>query len=145
MNKKRRLIVRSTVLSAIAAALLYTFYMNFFSEQEVVAEGDQAINFVLQNLEGERVELADYEGQGVFLNFWGTFCPPCEREMPYMENQYQVFKDQGVEILAVNVNESELVVQRFVSRHNLTFPILLDKGNNIVDAYGIGLCLQRCS
>ncbi len=89
-------------------------------------------------MEGEQVELADYEGQGVFLNFWGTFCPPCEDEMPYMENQYEVYEDQGVEILAVNVGESDLVVDRFVSRHALTFPILLDEDQAVLDHYGVG-------
>ena len=40
-------------------------------------------------MEGKEHKLSDYKGQGVFLNFWGTYCKPCEYEMPYMENQYQ--------------------------------------------------------
>ncbi|SDJ13130.1 AhpC/TSA family protein [Alteribacillus bidgolensis] len=85
-------------------------------------EGDIEPNFQLETLEGETVELNDYRGQSVFLNFWGTYYPPCEEEMPYMENQYQEYKDKGVEILAVNVGESELAVERFVDRHPLSFP-----------------------
>ena len=88
-------------------------------------------------MDGERVELDDYKGQGVFLNFWGTFCPPCEDEMPYMEDQYQAYQDENVEILAVNVGESELTIDRFVDRHQLNFPILMDENRDVLDQYGV--------
>ncbi len=92
MSKKRkRLYFRTSFLSIIGVLLGYIFYSNFFqNENTLVAEGDIAPNFQLETLEGETVELNDYRGQGVFLNFWGTYCPPCEEEMPYMDNQYQV-------------------------------------------------------
>ncbi|PSL50995.1 peroxiredoxin [Salsuginibacillus halophilus] len=137
-RKKRRFIMRVSILSILAVAVGYVFYSNFFqAEATSISEGEEAPNFALHNMEGERVELADYEGQGVFLNFWGTFCPPCEREMPYMENQYQAYQDEGVEILAVNVGESRLTIDRFVDRHNLTFPVLMDEGEDVKDHYGI--------
>ncbi|MGO4888251.1 thiol-disulfide oxidoreductase ResA [Anaerobacillus sp. MEB173] len=136
--KQKRLMIRTIVLLIIVAALGYTFYTNFFSEtKELVNVGDEAPNFVLTDLDGNRVELADLKGQGVFLNFWGTYCPPCEKEMPYMEKLYQIYKDQGVEILAVNVDEPRLTVERFVQRHKLTFPILMDEGLNVINAYGV--------
>lgn len=139
-NKKRkRFVMRSSILGAIVILLGYVFYTNFISDEKtLIREGDIAPNFVLTNLEGETVELEDYRGQGVFLNFWGTYCPPCEREMPYMDSQYQEFKDRGVEILAVNVGESDLVTERFVKRHNLSFPILKDPNKSVVDYYGVG-------
>lgn len=131
--------MRSSILGAIAILLGYVLYANFIAEEKtLIQEGDIAPNFVLTTLEGEKVELEDYRGQGVFLNFWGTYCPPCEKEMPYMDNQYQVFKDRGVEILAVNVGESELVTERFVNRHDLSFPILRDPNRSVVDYYGVG-------
>ncbi|RSL32305.1 thiol-disulfide oxidoreductase ResA [Salibacterium salarium] len=140
MSKKRnRLIMRSSILGVIAVALGYVFYTNFMSGQETdVHEGEVAPNFVLQNMDGEEVELEDLRGKGVFLNFWGTYCPPCEDEMPHMEKQYEKYKDRGVEILAVNVGESDLAVERFVNRYDLTFPVLLDENKDVLDHYGIG-------
>ncbi|WP_078553201.1 thiol-disulfide oxidoreductase ResA [Bacillus alkalicellulosilyticus] len=135
--KQKRLLVRSSILCVIAAALLYTFYSNFIADKSVVKVGEEPVNFIVTTLDGEQIELRDLRGQGVFLNFWGTYCPPCEKEMPYMESLYEVYKDQGVEIIALNVNEPELTVQRFVDRLDLTFPIALDKGDKIVRAYGI--------
>jgi peroxiredoxin len=137
MSKKNRLVMRTAILLLLLSAIGYTLYTNFFATKEIVSVGDQAPNFVLTDLEGNEVMLSDLKGKGVFLNFWGTWCKPCEREMPYMQNQYQVFKDQGVEILAVNIQETNVAVERFINRHGLTFPILLDKNDQVRQAYGI--------
>ncbi|MBB6449674.1 peroxiredoxin [Geomicrobium halophilum] len=137
-RKRRRLWMRTAVLITLAVVVSYVFYTNFVHTEEVVSEGDQAPNFTLINMDGERVELADYEGQGVFLNFWGTYCPPCEEEMPYMEDQHQAYLDDDVEILAVNVGESELTIDRFAERLQLTFPILMDENGDVMDHYGVG-------
>jgi peroxiredoxin len=100
--------------------------------------GDEAPNFILNDLNGEEIELESLRGQGVFLNFWGTYCPPCEKEMPYMESQYQIYKDQGIEIVAVNVDEPELSVKKFVERvGGLSFPVVIDRGGNVLDAYNV--------
>lgn len=136
--KKNRLIIRTVILLILAGALGYTLYANFFSSQERVKVGDTAPNFVLEDLDGNVYELESYRGKGVFLNFWGTYCKPCEREMPYMENQYKQFKDQGVEILAINVDEAPIVIKNFVERHNLTFPVPVDDGSQVLHAYGAG-------
>lgn len=135
--KEKRLMLRSAILIVIVIALGYTFYMNFFVDQSAVRAGDKAVNFVSTDLEGQRIELDDYMGQGVMINFWGTYCPPCEKEMPVMEKLYQEYKDQGIEIIAINVNEAEAVVRPFVARHKLTFPVVIDRGMRISDAYGI--------
>ncbi|WP_216830415.1 thiol-disulfide oxidoreductase ResA [Alkalihalobacterium elongatum] len=135
--KQRRLIIRSSILAIITIAIGYTFYINFFSDQSVVRAGDKAKNFVVADLAGEPIELRELEGKGIFLNFWGTFCPPCEKEMPIMEELYHEYKDQGIEIIALNVDESDLVVQTFVDRYQLSFPVAIDKGRKITEGYGI--------
>lgn len=135
--KKKRLLMRSIVLVLLAFALGYTIYSNFFTSNEKISVGDQAPDFVLTDLEGNKHQLSEYRGKGVFLNFWGTWCKPCEKEMPYMDNQYKIFKDQGVEILAVNVSEPELVVKQFVAKHELTFPVLIDNNDQVLNAYGV--------
>lgn len=136
--KKKRLLMRSIILILLIGALGYTLYSNFFVSKEKVKEGSKAPDFVLTDLEGNEHQLSDYKGKGVFLNFWGTWCKPCEREMPYMDNQYEYYKNQGVEVLAVNIAESNIAVQSFVNKHDLTFPILLDKDRQVLNAYGVG-------
>ncbi|MBH0157148.1 MAG: thiol-disulfide oxidoreductase ResA [Bacillota bacterium] len=137
--KKNRFIYRSLILGVFVLVIGYTLYINLFKEKNsLVQVGDQAPNFVLKDLNGKSVKLSDYRGKGVFLNFWGTWCKPCEREMPYMERQYQKYKDQGVEILAVNIAESNVSVKNFVDRYHLSFPIPMDKDREVTKAFGIG-------
>lgn len=137
--KKKRLLTRTIILLLLGSAVAYTLYANFTKEDvKKVVIGQKAPDFVLVDMNGEQHRLSDYEGQGVFLNFWGTYCKPCEKEMPYMDNQYKQFKDKGVQTLAVNVSESELSVQKFIDRHNLSFPVVIDKDGRVQTAYGIG-------
>jgi peroxiredoxin len=137
MKKKKRKFFRATLLLIMFSAVGYTLYLNFGKDKAVVQAGSIAPDFKLETLEGKSVKLSDYRGQGVFLNFWGSWCKPCEKEMPYMENQYQAFKDQGIEILALNIGESNFIAQKFVEEHNLSFPILMDRDREITQLYGI--------
>lgn len=136
--KKKRLVMRSLILVVMLAAVIYTLYANFTRDKVgALAVGDKAPDFVLSDMEGNKHQLSDYQGKGVFLNFWGTWCKPCEREMPYMNNQYKVYKDQGVEILAVNVGEPDFSINKFVQKHKLVFPILKDTNNDVMTLYNI--------
>jgi len=61
------------------------------------------------------------------LNFWATWCPPCREEKPTMEQLYQQKKDDGLVILAINVEENpHQVVSQYLLQHSYSFPILLD-------------------
>ncbi|RHW41207.1 thiol-disulfide oxidoreductase ResA [Neobacillus notoginsengisoli] len=137
--KKKRLAIRTVILVLLAAAVAYTLYASLTKEKRSRAGvGEIAPDFVLMDLDGTKHRLSDYKGQGVFLNFWGTWCKPCEKEMPYMNNQYKQFKDRGVQVLAVNIGESNLAVQAFSDKYQLSFPIVLDKDRQVMNAYGVG-------
>ncbi|WP_096550776.1 thiol-disulfide oxidoreductase ResA [Ureibacillus thermosphaericus] len=138
-KKKKRLIIRGIILGVLACAIIYTIYNTATKDTvEVLADGDTAPDFELVDLEGNTHRLSDYRGQGVFLNFWGTWCEPCKKEMPAMERQYQQFKDQGVHILAVNIAQSNFEVENFVEQYNLTFPVVIDKTKSVMQAYNVG-------
>ncbi|WNF37967.1 thiol-disulfide oxidoreductase ResA [Bacillaceae bacterium IKA-2] len=135
--KNRRFITRLLVLVGISITLGYTFYTIFTDQKDVVVVGELAPNFVLKDLDGNEIELKDLRGKGVFLNFWATYCPPCIDEMPYMENSYQKYQDEGIEILAVNVDEQRIRIEKFINSMSLTYPILLDPGSQVNQLYGI--------
>lgn len=135
--KKRRFFIRTGILLVMLAALCYTMYNSVFAKQDRVKEGSIAPNFVLQSVDGERIELKDLKGKGVFLNFWGTWCGPCKQEFPYMANQYELFKDRGVEIVAVNVAESKIAVKNFMEAYGVNFPVAMDKDRQVTEAYDI--------
>ncbi len=97
-----------------------------------------APDFTLADMQGNQVTLSQFRGKVVLLNFWATWCPPCREEMPSMEQLHQRYKDQGLVMLAVNVEEDGYqAVSRFLEGKNYTFPILLDRENNVQNAYKV--------
>ena len=94
------------------------------------------VHFSLPLLSGERTSLSSYRGKVVLLNFWATWCPPCRAEMPSMEALYRRFKDQGLEILAVDIGEDS-AVQQYIQNNSFTFPVLLDGDGKVSSQYGI--------
>ena len=130
--------MRTAILLVLAGAIVFTIYNSATKEQKGLLQvGEQAPDFTLMDLNGEEHQLSDYKGQGVFVNFWGTWCKPCEKEFPLMEKQYQVYKDQGVQILAVNIAQSDYEVRQFAEQRDLTFPIVIDKTKSVMEAYNI--------
>lgn len=137
-TKQKRFIIRTVILFVLALAIVYTIYNNATKEKyEVLGVGDEAPDFTLVDLNGKEHRLSDYKGQGVFLNFWGTWCKPCAKEMPAMDRQYEVYKDQGVHVLAVNIAQSNFEVERFAKQYGLDFPIVIDKTKSVMEAYNI--------
>lgn len=136
-KKKRRHITRAIILAVLAAAVFYALYSNLTKETRGTLQiGDKAPDFVLTDAAGNEYQLSDYKGKGVFLNFWGTWCEPCKKEMPHMEKMSKEYKDQ-VEILAVNIGESEFQVNTFAEQYNLTFPIPIDTSKEVQKAYNV--------
>ncbi|HHE04557.1 MAG TPA: TlpA family protein disulfide reductase, partial [candidate division WOR-3 bacterium] len=73
-----------------------------------------APDFTLRTLSGKEMKLSSFRGKVVELNFWATWCGPCRYEMPSMEKLYKEFKDDGLEILAINLGESAPDVGEFM-------------------------------
>lgn len=99
---------------------------------EPVGAGSEMIDFTLPDLNGKPVKLSDYKGKVIFLNFWATWCKPCEEEMPSMQALYKAFEGQQFEIVAVSVDkDGPEVVKNYVKKYGLTFTVLHDqKGKN---------------
>lgn len=139
---RNRLIFRSAILAILIGAVIFSLVTNAQKDNTIYKVGDEAPDFELQqineNNELETIQLSDFKGKGVMLNFWATFCAPCEAEMPYMEKLYPEYKDKGIEIIAVSLDATELVVDRFIDKYDLTFPIPHDKRGQVTDLYKIG-------
>ncbi len=97
-----------------------------------------APDITLPDMQGNQVSLSSLKGKVVILNFWATWCPPCKEEMPSMEQLYRKFKDQGLVILAVNIEEEgHEAVATFLQRNSYTFPILLDAKAEAQNTYQV--------
>ena len=93
--------------------------------------------FSLPDLNTKTRPLSEFRGKFVLLNFWATWCAPCLEEMPSMEQLYQKFSDRPFVIVAVSTDKTgAAIVEPFVRKLNLTFPILLDTNQAVSQRYG---------
>jgi thiol-disulfide isomerase/thioredoxin len=88
--------------------------------------GEKAPELVTFDSSGQLVRLSDFRGQPVWLNFWGSWCPPCRAEFPEVEQAYRDLNAEGLVMLGVAVGESPLVAQDYLDRVGGTFPVLAD-------------------
>ena len=104
-----------------------------------------AIDFTLKDQFGNTHTLSDYKGKTVFLNFWATWCPPCRREMPDIQNIYETYDTEGDDglivlgIAAPNMGSegSEEEITQFLEENGYTYPVVMDTTGEIFSAYGI--------
>jgi len=92
-------------------------------------KGGSVPNFVLKNLEGKNVALADLKTKGpVLIDFWATWCKPCLREMPHIEALHKQYGPQGLQVVAISVDDtrSEVKAKSYVKTHGFTFNVLFD-------------------
>jgi thiol-disulfide isomerase/thioredoxin len=145
--KEIRLILAGTSIGAgIGVLILYGFSGTFLwsltgglaNPADVPSPfvGSPAPNFALQTLSGSPISLSDVKGKVVLLNFWATWCAPCQLEMPLLQARASQYPADLV-ILGIDYNEDPTLVQDFVSNLKITFPILLDPGSKVQDLYRV--------
>jgi peroxiredoxin len=125
------------ILFITGAALLLVAQNGGTSSLAPVKIGARLGNFTLTDLAGKQVQLSDYAGRPVLINAWATWCPPCQAEMPALNAYYLAHRSQGFVILAINAGETNAQASAFATRLGLSFPILLDPSESLMDALHI--------
>ncbi|MDQ3930821.1 MAG: redoxin domain-containing protein [Chloroflexota bacterium] len=100
--------------------------------------GSVAPDFELKDINtGQSVKLSELRGRPVWVNFWASWCPPCAQEMPEMQKLYDRYRQSGLALLGVDVQESEEAVRSFTAgKFDWTF--LIDSDGKVVDRYWVG-------
>ncbi len=121
--------------AGVVAATLFALLLNADTPAPV-GRGTPAPAFDLPLMGGgPSLGVEQLRGKVVLLNFWATWCKPCEDEMPAMERLYRALAGTDFELVAVSVDEDEAVVSAFANRLGLSFPILMDPTKKVAIAY----------
>ena len=95
-----------------------------------------APEFSLKDSSGIERKFSDFKGNVVIIDFWATWCPPCREEIPHFVELYNQYKDQGLEIIGVSMDQSpERVIPGFIEKNNINYTILFGE-DKVYDLYG---------
>ena len=101
-------------------------------------KGNIAPDFSLPSLDGKNVQLSDFAGQVVVVNLWATWCPPCRAETPVLRELDEAYRDQGLSIVGIAVQETTPDnVREYAERYGLEYPIAFDASAHIFDRYRV--------
>ncbi|MBI5236166.1 MAG: TlpA family protein disulfide reductase [Deltaproteobacteria bacterium] len=126
-------VVAAIVIAVVVVAAVMLIYGK--KSYEPIVAGSTVIDFTLPDMNGGQVNLKDYRGKVVFLNFWATWCKPCEEELPSMQQLHQTLNGQPFEMLAVSIDSDTEPVKKFISAYGLTFTVLHDRNGKMKDRY----------
>jgi peroxiredoxin len=131
-----RLSLSGLRLPRFAAALVLAAGLGL-SAPEAHAVGEMAPTFALRDIDGKEVKLESYKGSVVVLQFWATWCGPCQVEMPHLDAMYKELQGQGFTVLSISIDDARAAsqVKPLVKKGGFTFPVLLDKDTSVVSKY----------
>jgi peroxiredoxin len=91
----------------------------------------------LKDVDGGAHDLARYKGRVVLVNFWATWCEPCRQEMPSIQKLRERFRGKPFDVLAINVDEPDARVRRFLEETRLDLPVLMDVNKTVTRGWGV--------
>jgi peroxiredoxin len=133
-NKVTQLLILIAIL-VIGGLTIGTSFMH--KEAKPAKVGNPAPAFALQQLEGSTEKFTAYKGKAIVLNFWGSFCQPCVREMPLLAHTAAESANANIQFIGVNLGESKLVVANFIRQTSVAYPIFLDTDLKVAERYGV--------
>ena len=99
--------------------------------------GEIAPTFSANDITGDEFRLQDFRGGIVVLNFWATWCPQCEDEVPVFESVWRDLSDEGVQFVGVAMNDTAAAVSAVAEAQAITFPLIVEEEGRITSAYGV--------
>ncbi|MBI2218734.1 MAG: TlpA family protein disulfide reductase [Candidatus Rokubacteria bacterium] len=100
--------------------------------------GRPAAEFTLATFSGEPLALESHRGKVVVLNFWASWCyPACYEEAPVLERNWRAYRDRGLVVIGVDIQDTAEAAQKFIRQFGLTFPNVRDVDGKVSIEYGI--------
>jgi cytochrome c biogenesis protein CcmG/thiol:disulfide interchange protein DsbE len=140
---RAKLVAQGLALSAVVALLALLVWSVVRSDGGAAADLEAgkspvAPGFTLEKLDGTGpLRLADLRGKGVVVNFWASWCEPCKDEAPFLQQTYERYRDQGLVVLGIDVEDFQKDARRFVQRYGITYPNVRDVKKETIGSWGV--------
>jgi peroxiredoxin len=96
------------------------------------------LSFTLKDMNGAEVRLADYKGRPLLVNFWATWCGPCQLETPELVELAETYKDRGLAVVGISYDDTAEQVKQFAGEYKVTYPLLLGRDrDDVFNAFGL--------
>jgi cytochrome c biogenesis protein CcmG, thiol:disulfide interchange protein DsbE len=128
--------IRVGLIVGPAVALIALLVWATFAEGSAPQPGDAAPGFEAERLDGSgSLALDDFEGRPLVVNFWASWCVPCEEEAPLFNTMSERYEE--VSFLGVNIKDATEDAKAFEQRFEVSYPSVRDEGRTIEDSYGL--------
>jgi thiol-disulfide isomerase/thioredoxin len=117
-------------LSAILLFLSITSSIVLSQDVESIIAGKDAPNIVAKTVDGKDFDLSKLKGKLVLVDFWATWCPPCREQIPFVVEANKKFKDKGLVVVSIAIDETEGTVKEFAKEHKMDWIHLVDETAN---------------
>ncbi len=94
-----------------------------------------APDFSLQDLDGQPLQLANYRGKVVLLDFWATWCAPCRDEIPHFVTLQDKYREQGLQVIGISMDDGPKPVREFYQQFKMNYPVALGT-DKVAETYG---------
>lgn len=121
----------------VAASFAQTAAVRCDGASAASAEAPLSSEISLKTMEGKSARLSDFRGKPLILNFWATWCPPCQRELPWLAAIHKKFEGRGLRVAGISMDDFDNpLVREVTSQANVTYPLLFGSLENALELVG---------
>jgi thiol-disulfide isomerase/thioredoxin len=118
---------------AVPVVISLLFSTTIFAENKIT----QAPTFVLPGIDNTQVNLEDYRGKVVLVDFWASWCTPCIRSFPWMDEMVEKYGEKGFVVIAINMDQESILAAKFLQRYPNKLTIAFDPQGAVAEQYEI--------
>ena len=135
----RRPISRTWLAAGIIAIIVITLlgFAIASGASQPPQVGNPVPDFELEAFDGSSMNLAEYRGKVVIVNFFASWCSPCRLEAADLEQSWREYQNRGVQFLGIAYKDADSKAQAFLTEYGVTYPSTAERGNKTARAYGL--------